>query len=78
MSSQLHIKNPVLKGPATHWGQGVVYPAGTLQIHHKEMDKVPTKNPPGTLQIHSEFSKPISLVFPVQEMPSTFTVFQVM
>ncbi len=46
---------------AWHWGQGVVYLAGTLQIHHKEMDKVPTTNQPGTLQTHSEFSKPISL-----------------
>jgi len=25
-----------------HWGQGVVYRAGTLQIHCKDMDKVPT------------------------------------
>src|SRR6266478_2209851 len=45
----------------THWGQGVVYPAGTMQIHHNEMDKVPTTNQPSTLQTHSEFSKPISL-----------------
>ena len=45
----------------SHWGQGVVYLVGTLQIHHKEMDKVPTTNQPGTLQTHSEFSKPISL-----------------
>ena len=44
-----------------HWGQGPVYPAGTLQVHRKEMDKVPTKNPSGTLQSHSEFPKPISL-----------------
>ena len=26
----------------THWGQRVVYRAGTLQIHCKDMDKVPT------------------------------------
>ena len=44
-----------------HWGQGPVYPVGTLQVHHKEMDKVPTKNPSSTLQTHSEFPKPISL-----------------
>ena len=25
-----------------HWGQGVVYQAGTLQIHCRNMDKVPT------------------------------------
>jgi len=47
-----------------HWGQGVVSWAGTSQVHHKDMDKVPGKNPPGTLQVHSEFSQPVSLQFP--------------
>jgi len=49
---------------ASHWGQGVVSWAGTSQVHHKDMDKVPGKNPPGTLQVHSEFSQPVSLQFP--------------
>jgi len=31
----------------SHWGQGVVYQAGTLQIHCKDMDKVPTIYQPG-------------------------------
>jgi len=44
-----------------HWGQGVVAWAGTSQVHHKDMDKVPGKNPPGTSQVHSEFSQPVSL-----------------
>ena len=30
-----------------HWGQGVVYWAGTLQIHCRDMDKVPTIYQPG-------------------------------
>src|ERR1700755_2413582 len=38
-----------------HWGQVVVFPPGTLQVHHKEMDSVPAMNPPRTLQIHFEF-----------------------
>ena len=42
-----------------HWGQGVVYRAGTLQVHCKEMDKEPTPFPPGILQAHLEFSQPI-------------------
>jgi len=47
--------------PDRHWGQGVVSWAGTSQVHHKDMDKVPGKNPPGTSQVHSEFSQPVSL-----------------
>ena len=47
-----------------HWGQGPVYQAGTSQVHPKEMDSVPRMCPPGTLQIHPEFSLPISLQFP--------------
>jgi len=39
----------------------VVSWAGTSQVHHKDMDKVPGKNPPGTSQVHSEFSQPVSL-----------------
>ena len=53
--------NDYSKVSVIHWGQGLVYPAGTLQVHCKEMDKVPTKNPSSTLQTHSEFPKPISL-----------------
>ena len=34
---------------------------GKSQVHHKDMDKVPGKNPPGTFQAHSEFSQPVSL-----------------
>ena len=34
-------------GISNHWGQGVVYRAGTLQIHCKDMDKVPTIYQPG-------------------------------
>ena len=45
----------------SHWGQGVVFWSRTLQVHCKEMDNVPGKNPPSTLQTHSEFSKLISL-----------------
>ena len=47
-----------------HWGQGVVSQASTSQVHHKDMDKVPGKNPPGTSQVHSEFSQPVSLQCP--------------
>ena len=32
---------------STHWGQRVVYWAGTLQIHCKDMDRVPTIYRPG-------------------------------
>ena len=46
-----------------HWGQVVVSWASTLQIHHKEMDKVPSQYPPSTPQVHLEFSKPIFLQF---------------
>jgi len=46
---------------STHWGQGVVSWAGTSQVHHKDMDKVPGKNPPGTSQVHLECSQPVSL-----------------
>ena len=49
---------------STHWGQGVVYPAGTLQVHCKKMDKVPSMYPLGTSQVHSEFSQLISMQFP--------------
>jgi len=59
--------------PREHWGQGVVAWAGTSQVHHKDMDKVPGKNPPGTSQVHSECSQSLG-----QEMASTFAVFQVM
>ena len=48
----------------THWGQGVVYRTGTLQVHCKEMDNVPTIYLPSTLQVCSEFSGPISLQCP--------------
>ena len=59
--SDLDPAAPAFAAGPSHWGQGPVYPAGTLQVHCKEMDKVPTKNPSGTLQTHSEFPKPISL-----------------
>ena len=36
-----------------HWGQRVVYQAGTLQIHCKDMDKVPTHIPTWALEVHS-------------------------
>ena len=32
----------LLQEMRSHWGQRVVYQAGTLQIHCKDMDKVPT------------------------------------
>jgi len=32
---------------SSHWGQRVVYQPGTLQIHCKDMDKVPTIYQPG-------------------------------
>ena len=35
--------------------------AGTSQVHHKDIDKVPGKNPPGISQVHSECSQPVSL-----------------
>jgi len=57
----------LVKGVArcdSHWGQGPVYRAGTSQVHHKEMDKVPSMYPPGTSQVHPEFSLPIFLQFP--------------
>jgi len=38
-----------------------VFWAGASQVHHKDMDKVPGKNPPGTSQDHSECSQPVSL-----------------
>ena len=46
-----------------HWGQGVVYRAGTSQVHCKEMDDVPSIYPLGTSQVHSEISPPISMQF---------------
>ena len=61
-----------------HWGQGVVYRTGTLQVHCKEMDNVPTIYLPSTLQVHSEFSRPISLQCPAQDMAGTLTVYPVM
>ena len=45
-------------------GAGPVFQAGTLQVHCKEMDKVPCMYPPGTSQVHSEFSLPMFLQFP--------------
>jgi len=47
-----------------HWGQGLIYQAGTLQVHHEEMDKVPGIYPPGPSQVHSECSLPVFLQFP--------------
>ena len=32
----------LLREMRSHWGQRVVYQAGTLEIHCKDMDKVPT------------------------------------
>src|ERR1700753_3453901 len=61
-----------------HWGQVVVFPPGTLQVHHKEMDSVPAMNPPGTLQIHFEFPTQFTSDDPSWDMHSTLTVFQVM
>ena len=54
-----HVRN--IEG--THWGQGVVYRAGTSQVHCKEMDNVSSIYPLGTSQVHSEFSQPISMQF---------------
>src|ERR1700755_597734 len=62
----------------THWGQVVVFPPGTLQGHHKEMDSVPAMNPPGTLQVHFEFPPQFTSDDPSWDMHSTLTVFQVM
>ena len=42
----------------------MVSQAGTSQGHCKEMDKVLGKYPPGTLQVHSQFSQPVSLQCP--------------
>jgi len=50
--------------PSFHWGHRPVYWAGTSQVHHKEMDKVPSMYPPSTSWVHPEFSLPISLQFP--------------
>ena len=61
-----------------HWGQVVVFPPGTLQVHHKEMDGVPAMNPPRTLQIHFEFPTQFTSDDPSWEMRSTLAVFQVM
>ena len=47
-----------------HWGQEVVFPPGTSQIHCKEMDKGPAKYPPRIFQVHSEYSQPVFLQFP--------------
>ena len=47
----------------SHWGQGVVSWASTSQIHHKEMDKVPSQYLPSIPQFHSDSSKPIFLQF---------------
>src|SRR6201992_4198648 len=62
----------------SHWGQVVVFPPGTLQVHHKEMDSVPAMNPPGTLQIHFEFPTQFTSDDPSWDMHSTLTVFQLM
>jgi len=35
-----HAPNDAGTYTPSHWGQGLVYQAGTLQVHHKEMDKV--------------------------------------
>src|SRR6201992_2893639 len=59
-----------------HWGQVVVFPPGTLQVHHKEMDSVPPMNPPGTLQIHFEFPTQFTSDDPSWDMHSTLTVFR--
>src|SRR5882757_11509948 len=48
----------------SHWGQDVVSGPGTSQTHCKEMDNVLTIYPPGTPQLHSEFSWSILLQFP--------------
>ena len=57
------LARPLPNDSPTHWGQGVVYRAGTSQVHCKEMDKVPSIYPLGTSQVHSEFSLPISMQF---------------
>src|ERR1700755_1370311 len=62
----------------SHWGQVVVFPPGTPQVHHKEMDSVPAMNPPGTLQIHFEFPTQFTSDDPSWDMHSTLTVFQLM
>ena len=57
--------------------------AGTSQVHCKDMDKVPGKNPPGTSQVHSEFSQPVSLQcsrscdqgVPIRNTMGTFKIF---
>ena len=62
----------------SHWGQGAVYRAGTLQVYCKEMDKEPPHTHPVYRKYIQNFPANFIAVFPVQEMPSTFTVFQVM
>ena len=71
-------KRLVLVFALAHWGQVVVFPPGTLQGDHKEMDSVPAMNPPGTLQIHFEFPTQFTSDDPSWDMHSTLTVFQVM
>src|SRR6201995_3109443 len=64
--------------PGTHWGKVVVFPPGTLQVHHKEKDSVPAMNPPGTLQIHFKFPTQFTTDDPSWDMHGTLTVFQLM
>ena len=40
----------------SHWGQGMVSWGDTLQVHCKEMDKVPSQYPSSTSKVHSELS----------------------
>ena len=61
--SELRVRALELENKLLHWGQGVVFPPGTSQMHCKEMDKVPAKYPPRILQVHSEYSQPVSLQF---------------
>ena len=44
---------------AGHWGQGLVFRSGTLQIHRKEMDNVPALIPVGSCQLHLKFPLPV-------------------
>jgi len=48
----------------SHWGQGVVYQAGTLQIHCKDMDKVPTIYQPGHWKYIHNFPSQFLCSFP--------------
>ena len=48
----------------THWGQGVVSWASTLQIHHKEMDKVQANTHPAYPKFIQNFPSQFSCNFP--------------